>query len=164
MLPPLTIDELNTVETSVSTWIDFIDGSMNSEFYKIALARGGNAEEAAALTLLHSYLSTFLHEERRKVEKDVELFYHYAKGFIDELAPYRYHAAGYHANIRASFMGKIKSLLAAQKKNGKIVDRERYTFIRTIVKFCSSLDYIIRIHDRYKAFLFRELPQVNSAI
>ncbi|MBI3394842.1 MAG: hypothetical protein HY042_03310 [Spirochaetia bacterium] len=158
----LHIEDLNTVETSVQTWMDFIEFSMKSDFYKLALERTGNVESAASLTLLNSYLRTFEESERERAVQDVEVFYGYAKGFISELAPYRYHKEGYKPDVRAAFMGKIRALLAAQMSEGQVKDRERYTFIRTIVHFCSSLDYIIKVHDKYKQFLFREIPQVRG--
>ena len=159
----LTIDQLNTVDTSVQTWLDFIEVSMASGFYETAYKRNRDAEEAAAFTLLRNYISTFAPEERSKLESDVEYFYKYAEGFINELAPYRFNKQGYVKNIRAAFLGKIKTLLREQKdENGKIKDPDRYVFIRTIVQFCSSLDYIVKIHDRYKEFLYREMPQIRG--
>ena len=99
------------------------------------------------------------------MESDVEYFYKYAEGFINELAPYRYNQKSYIKTIRAAFLGKIKVLLREQKdENGKIKNPDRYVFIRTIVHFCSSLDYIISVHDRYKEFLFREMPQIRGEL
>lgn len=156
------VDELNTVETSVDGWRDFIEFSMNSEFYAVALERTGDVERAAALTLLRNYLSTFAAGEQVALETNVEEFFRYAEGFIKELAPYRYSRSGYDAGIRAAFIGKIRTLLAEQKDaEGRVIRPDRYTFIRTLVKFCSSLDYIIHVHDDYKRFLFRELPQTR---
>lgn len=155
-----SIEELNTVETSVDTWAYFIDTSMASNFYRNAREYTGNVELAAALTLLRSYISTFTREEQSRIEGDVDEFYRYAEGFIKELAPYRYRKEGYNIAIRAAFIGKIRTLLAAQKDaNGKVLNEDKYIFIRTLVKFCSSLDYILSAHDRYKQYLFRELPQ-----
>ncbi len=158
-----TIDELNTVETSVETWQDFIEASMASEFYGIALQHTSDLELAASLTLLRNYLSIFASSEQKKIESDVEEFYKYAAGFISELSPYRYTKDGeYNEAIRAAFIGKIRTLLNAQKdEQGQVIDRARYIFIRTLVKFCSSLDYIIQVHDEYKKFLFRDLPQIQ---
>mgnify|MGYP000944218814 FL=1 len=61
-------------------------------------------------------------------------------------------------------MSKIKALLRAQKNpDGSYKDKERYIFVETIVRICSSLDFIIKVHDDYKEFLFRELPQFRTA-
>ena len=159
----LKIAQLNTVETSVDTWTDFIEASMTSEFYDAALKHTTDLELAASLTLLHNYLSTFGEDEQRRIESNVEEFYKYAEGFINELAPFRYSQDGYDEDIRAAFIGKIRSLLAAQKDEaGKVIHEDKYIFIRTLVKFCSSLDYIISVHDRYKQYLFRDLPQLRS--
>lgn len=161
--PPPTIDELNTVQTSLETWQYFIDVSMESNFYSVAREHTSNLELAASLTLLRSYISTFSPEEQKLIEGDVEEFFRYAKGFIDELAPYRYKKSGYNTAIRAAFIGKIRVLLAAQKNpDGSIANRDKYIFIRTLVKFCSSLGYIVNVHDKYKQFLFRDLPQLQS--
>lgn len=158
-----TIEELNTVETSVETWEYFIDASMQSEFYALVRGHSRDVELAAALTLLRSYISTFSQEEQRRIESDVEEFYRYAKGFIKELAPYRYKKDGYNTAVRAAFIGKIRTLLAAQKNaDGSIANPDKYTFIRTLVKFCSSLGYILTVHDKYKQFLFRDLPQLKT--
>ena len=159
----LQIDELNTVETSVETWDDFIQASMQSGFYHQALGHTNDPELAASLTLLHNYIAIFAPEERARIESDVQVFYRYAKGFIDELSPYRYNADGYNKRVRAAFIGKIRSLLKAQKDPaGRVINNEKYTFIRTLVKFCSSLGYIITVHDRYKQYLFRDLPQIQN--
>ncbi len=155
-----TIEELNTVETSVDTWTYFIDTSMASNFYKRALEYTDDVELAASLTLLRSYISTFTREEQSRIEGDGEEVYRYAKGFIKELAPYRYKKEGYNAPIRAAFIGKIRTLLAAEKdEHGQVRDGDKDIFIRTLVKFCSSLGYILNVHDQYKQYLFRELPQ-----
>lgn len=161
----LDIDQLNTVETSVQTWLEFVDASMTTGFYEIAYKRNQDPTEAAAFTLLRNYIGTFAPEERSRLESDVEYFYKYAEGFINELAPYRFNKKGYIRTIRAAFLGKIKTLLRNQKdENGKIKDPDRYVFIRTIVHFCSSLDFIIQMHDRYKEFLFREMPQIRNEL
>ena len=159
----MNIEELNTVETSVETWLDFCKISMESEFYKVVLERSDDPARAAALTLFRNYISTFSEEERTRLESDVEYFYKYALGFIDELAPYRYNKGHYNQEVRAAFLGKIKALLAAQKNSeGELLDKNQFEFIRTIVHFCSSLDFIIKIHDDYKTFLFREWPQIQK--
>ncbi|MEQ9365626.1 MAG: hypothetical protein RIF32_15380 [Leptospirales bacterium] len=160
-----TIEELNTVETSVETWEYFIDASMDSNFYQLAREHTRNLELAASLTLLRSYISTFSPEEQKRIESDVEEFFRYAKGFISELAPYRYKKGGYNKAIRAAFIGKIRTLLAAQKNpDGTVLNRDKYIFIRALVKFCSSLGYIVNVHDKYKQFLFRDLPQLQRGV
>ena len=168
MGPPgqkLSIEVLNTVETSVETWLDFCNASMSSQFYQVALERTADPELAAAMTLLRNYIGTFAEAERARLESDAEYFYRYAKGFIDELAPYRYNASGYDTGIRSAFIGKIRALLAGQKDStGQVTNQNLYVFVRTIVRFCSSLAFIVRIHDQYKRFLFRELPQIRSNI
>ncbi len=136
---------------------------METEFYQVALERTGDPREAAGLTLLRNYISTFAPDERERLESDVEYFYKYADGFIKELAAYRYSKSGYDSEVRALFFGKIRALLDEQKDDqGRVVDRNKYEFIRSIVKFCSSLDHIIQVHDRYKTFLFREMPQIRE--
>lgn len=158
----MNIDELNTVETSVETWQLFIEGSIDSEFYQQAHAIM-SAEDAAALTLLRNYIATFSPDEQKKIEAEAEEFYHYAHGFIEELAPYRYNKAGYNGEVRAAFLAKIKTLLQNQKdESGKIIFPRRYAFTKAIVKFCSSLDFIIKVHDRYKQYLFRDMPQIQK--
>lgn len=160
----LTLESLNTVETSVETWIDFCTASLQSDFYRLTLQKTGSIERAAALTLLNNYISTFSPSERERLERDAEFFYGYARGFIEELAPFRYSKSGYDPGVRSAFMSKIKALLRAQKNpDGSYKDKERYIFVETIVRICSSLDFIIKVHDDYKEFLFRELPQFRTA-
>ncbi len=66
--------------------------------------------------------------------------------------------------MRSLFIGKIRTLLDEQKgPGGAVLHKERYVFIRTLVRFCSSLEFIVKVHDEYKQFLFRELPQLRSA-
>ncbi|MBX7058261.1 MAG: hypothetical protein K1X75_09345 [Leptospirales bacterium] len=158
-----SVEQLNTVETSVDGWRAFIEESMQSDFYRLARERTGSADQAAALTLLRNYLSTFSPQEQRKLETNVEEFYRYAQGFINELAPYRYSNSGYDQRVRSLFIGKIRILLAEQKDSeGQLVSPERYAFVRTLVRFCSSLQFIVQVHDDYKQFLFRELPQLRT--
>ncbi|MCB1173441.1 MAG: hypothetical protein KDK39_07750 [Leptospiraceae bacterium] len=157
----MNIEELNTVETSVETWQEFVEYSMNSEFYQQALDRVG-PEKASAMTILHNYLLTFSAEEQAVIESDVHQFYKFAEGFIRELSPYRYNKNGYNNEVRSAFIGKIRQLLRRQKdEQGRVQYPKKYIFIRNIVKFCSSLNFIIRIHDEYKQFLFREMPQIQ---
>ncbi|MBL8018950.1 MAG: hypothetical protein JNM27_04715 [Leptospirales bacterium] len=160
----LKLETLNTVETSVETWTLFCAESLKSEFYKVARAKGASLERAASLTLLRNYLSTFSETERERLERDAEFFYGYARGFIEELSPFRYSKVGYDQDVRALFLSKIKTLLRAHRNpDGSIKDEEGYVFIRTIVRICSSLDFIIKVHDDYKKFLFREMPQFRTA-
>ncbi len=159
----LTLEALNTVETSVDTWVLFITESLKSDFYRLAKEKTGDIERAAALTLLNNYISTFSPRERERLERDPEFFYGYARGFIEELSPFRYSKGGYDRDVRSAFLSKIKALLRAQRNpDGSFKDEERYVFIQNIVRICSSLDYIIKVHDDYKEFLFRELPQFRT--
>ena len=158
----VNIDEWNTVETSVETSQEFIEGSIDSDLYQKDHAVM-SAEDAAALTLLHNYIATFSPEEQERIESDAEEFYRYAEGFIEELAPYRYNRQGYNAEVRTAFLRKIRTLLNNQKDDqGRIIWPRRYAFTRAIVRFCSSLEFIIKIHDRYKKYLFRDLPQLKN--
>jgi len=161
----LKLEKLNTVETSVETWMVFITESLKSDFYSFARERTGDITRAAALTLMRNYVSTFSPSERERLEKDAEFFYGYAKGFIEELSPFRYSQSGYDKEVRSLFLAKIRTLLRAQRNpDGSIKDKERYVFVETIVRMCSSLDFILKVHDDYKQFLFRELPQVSGKI
>ena len=156
-------NELNTAETSVKGWQDFIEACMASEFYKQSYELSQDIEKAASLTLLHKYINIFEEEERQKVLEDAEVFYEYANGFIEELAPYRYNSKGYDARIRTLYLSKIRGLLRKERdRKGKIRDQKRYEFVRVLVKFLSSLDYAIAAYDRYKEYRFRTLSQIQS--
>ena len=71
----LTIEKLNTVETSVQMWLDFCNESIHSPFYRVVKEYTGDIEKAASLTLLRNYLSIFSPIERSRLESDVEYFY-----------------------------------------------------------------------------------------
>lgn len=160
MTAELKLDQLNTVETSIQTWMLFCTESLKSGFYKKVLEKTGDMNRAAALTLMRNYLSTFSESERMRLEQDPEFFLGYAKGFIEELSPFRYAKEGYDRGIRTLFLSKIRALLQSQKNpDGSIKDKEFYVFVRNIVRICSSLDYIVKVHDDYRKYLFRELPQ-----
>jgi hypothetical protein len=164
MSADLKLEHLNTVETSIQTWMLFCTESLKSDFYRFALEKTGDVNRAAALTLLRNYLSTFSPTERARLETDAEFFYGYAKGFIEELSPFRYNNAGYDRAVRGLFLAKIRALLQSQKDaSGKVKDREFYVFVQNIVRICSSLDYILKVHDDYREFLFREMPQHSGA-
>lgn len=155
--------EQNTLETSVASWREFIEASMASDFFKQSYAISQDIEKAASLTLLHQYINIFEEDARKKVLQDVEVFYEYARGFIEELAPYRYNSKSYDAHIRSLYLGKIRSLLREERsRKGKIRNRKHYEFVRTLVKFLSSLDYVVAVYDRYKEYRFRILPQIRS--
>ncbi len=159
----LKLDELNTVETSVSTWQDFIDASMQSDFFCQAYEITGNIKKAASLTILDQYIRIFEESTSTEALEDEKVFYGYAKGFIEELAPYRYNKAGnYKADTRALFLGKIRKLLRQQKdKNNLLIDENRYEFIRVLIKFLSSLNYILQVYSSYKEYRFTILPQTR---
>lgn len=163
MSADLKLEHLNTVETSIQTWMLFCTESLKSDFYRFALEKTANMNRAAALTLLRNYLSTFSDSERARLETDAEFFYGYAKGFIEELSPFRYNPSGYDRNARGLFLSKIRALLRSQKnEDGKIKDKEFYVFVQNIVRICSSLNYILKVHDEYREFLFRDMPQRTS--
>ena len=156
-------NKLNTVETSVVGWQDFIEASMASDFYKQSYEVSGDIEKAASLTLFHQYINIFEEDTRKDLLDDVEVFYGYAKGFIEELAPYRYNSKGYDAPMRSLYLGKIRKLLRKErKKNGEIRDKKHYQFVRALVKFLSSLDYVIEVYDSYKEYRFRILSQLQA--
>lgn len=156
----LKLEHLNTVETSIQTWMLFCTESLKSDFYRFALEKTKDTNRAASLTLLRNYLSTFSESERARLETDAEFFFGYARGFIEELSPFRYSPSGYNKDARGLFLAKIRALLRSQKDaSGKIKDKEFYVFVQNIVRICSSLDYILKVHDDYREFLFREMPQ-----
>ena len=164
-MPDINFDpnELNTVETSLESWQEFIEASMASDFYKQSYELSGDTEKAASLTLLHQYINIFEKDARKKVLEDVEVFYGYAKGFIEELAPYRYNSKSYNAHVRSLYLSKIRKLLRQERaRDGKIRDKKHYAFVRALVKFMSSLDYTIAVYDRYKEYRFRILSQIHS--
>ena len=159
-LPEAKFDELSTVEANVETWKDFIEASVNSNFYKTAYAATKNVKQAAALTLLNQYINIFEEPIRKEILSNVEVFYSYAQGFFEELVLYRYNPKGYDVHIRTLYLGKIRELLRHHKTpEGNIVDPEHYEFTRTLIRFLSSFDYIISTYDLYKEYCFRILPQ-----
>ena len=158
----VNINQVHEVETSIKGWQTFIDASMASDFFQEAYENTKNIEKATALTLLDQYISIFEKDLQKKILEDVEVFYSYAKNFIEELSPYRYNKKGYDATVRTIYISKIRKLLQQQKNaEGKIIDIARYEFIRTLVKFLSSLSYVIAVHDNYREYRYRIYPQLH---
>ncbi len=150
----MNLNDLNTIKTTEHSWRDFVTYSISSTFYQDVKKTSISIKDAIELTLFNNYINTFSKEEQIKLLNDKEMFLIYAKGFVDILAEYRFNKSGYDKGIRSGFIGMIRNLLKEQKdKNGKILDIEKYTFFHSIVKFCSSLDYITEVYDRYRAFI-----------
>ncbi len=157
------LSDLNTVDTSVENWKEFIDSCVTSDFYKIAHEAVGVTDRAASITLLNQYLNIFEEDIREKIINDPEIFYKYAKGFIEELSPYRHDGGEYDPRVRSLYLTKIRNLLREiRNRNGEVKDKERYIFICTLVRFLSSLKYITNAYDMYREYHFRILPQINS--
>lgn len=158
----MDIKQFQAVEASIESWLEFCNYALTSDYYKNALESMKNREKAARVTLLWTYLNTFSEKDRKLAEEDVELFYRYAKGFIDELAMARYRPGGYDRDTRAVFLGKIKSVLRAQKsEDGNVHNEDMYLLLKNIVRFCSNLEFIIESYDLYKDHMFRRRPAVE---
>ncbi|MBE7411708.1 MAG: hypothetical protein L6Q54_04775 [Leptospiraceae bacterium] len=150
----MNINDLNTIKTTEQSWRDFVTYSITSNFYQDVKKLSLSVQDAVELTLFNNYINTFSKDEQAKLLHDKEVFLVYAKGFVDILSEYRFNRSGYDTSIRSGFIGMIRNLLKEQKdKNGKVLDIEKYRFFHSIVKFCSSLDYITEVYDRYKAFI-----------
>lgn len=155
------IKQFQAVEASIESWMDFCEYALTSEYYKNALESVKDRETAARVTLLWTYLNTFSVNDRKMAEEEPEVFYRYATGFIDELAMARYRPQGYDKDTRAVFLGKIKKVLKAQKgPDGELSNPDMFLFLKTIVRFCSNLDFIITSYDHYKDHMFRHRPAV----
>ncbi|KAB2934695.1 MAG: hypothetical protein F9K24_02665 [Leptonema illini] len=153
---------IHSVDETLHSWMDYIRYCMDSDFYREARRDGISRQDSAVLTLLWTYLSTFSLRDRERIENDVDSFYFYAKGFLNELSPFRYNRGGYDPTMRAVFMGKIRAVLkdvkaAALHEEG----RETYEFLCAIVRYTSSEDYICRAYDLYRRYLFRFRPKVQ---
>ncbi|MBW7856756.1 MAG: hypothetical protein H3C43_00250 [Leptonema sp. (in: Bacteria)] len=150
-----------TVDDMLRSWMEYIDFCKDSSFFKAARQDGIKLKEAAVLTLLWTYLNTFSTADRHRIENDSELFYHYAKGFLTELSPFRYHSKGYDRKTRAMFLGKIRNILKHSLENAER-EREQYEFFCAIVRFTSSEDYIYEAYDLYRQYIFRFRPKIKN--
>lgn len=148
-----------SVESTIESWMDFCQESIRSPFYQHALASTGNREKAAALTLFWLYLNTFPDSDRERIENDPDLFLEYARSFIRELAPFRYKREGYNRAGRKLLLGKIRRV-SREFRSGDPSDQEMLTFFRNIVRFCSSLDFIVHAYDEYRSHRFRNRPDI----
>jgi hypothetical protein len=162
-LNPTPEDRLiHAVDETLQSWMDYIRYCRDSDFYREAIRDGIPREEAAVLTLLWTYLNTFSLRDRQRIENDVELFYFYAQGFLKELSPFRYNRSGYDANMRAVFLGKIRSVLKEIKKApDRKAAEETYMFLSALVRCTSSEEYIFQTCDLYRRYLFRFRPKAK---
>ncbi|EQA43703.1 hypothetical protein LEP1GSC050_1395 [Leptospira broomii serovar Hurstbridge str. 5399] len=150
----MSLKELHKIETTKSSWRDFVEYSIQTSFYKEAKEKTGSLVESIQLTLFHDYLSTFSEEEKYEYLSNEKEFLRSAVNFVNILEGARYAPEGYNAVERSLFLGMIKGLLREQLDGeNQIVDMERYHFYRCIIRFCSNLEYIERVYDRYKNYI-----------
>lgn len=148
------LKELNTVQTTESSWRDFVEYSIGTDFYKRAIESTQDIQRAIDLTLLSDYLDTFSSDEKKKILEDRSVFMQFAQGFVSMLSETRFSHNGYNKTHRAYFLGMIKRLLQEQKDSkGMVEDRERFLFYRSIVRFCSSVEYVTKVYEDYKSYL-----------
>lgn len=127
--------------------------SIQTPFYRETKVKTHSLVEAIQLTLFHDYLSTFSDAEKRDFLNSPDTFRASADKFVNILEGVRYSVEGYDRKERGLFLGMIRSLLLEQKSSeGEIEDLERYHFYRCIIRFCSNLDYILRVYEKYKEY------------
>ncbi|PJZ69451.1 hypothetical protein CH373_15245 [Leptospira perolatii] len=149
----MNLKDLHRIETTKSSWKDFVEYSIGTPFYIQAKENTGSLVESIQLALFHDYLSTFSEEERRRYLSDETEFLRSAQAFVDILENTRYAKSGYNKSDRSLFLGMVKSLLKEyMDSEGNVIDLERYHFYRCIVRFCSNLEYIHRVYDRFKTY------------
>ena len=176
---PTADDRDDRVEQNVDeilhSWMDFIHYCADSDFFQEARDRGLPLQDAAVLTLLWTYIGTFSLGDREEIENDVEKFYKYAKSFLDELSPFRYHSKDYDPAHRAMYLGRIRSVLKDFKNRGCNLHHGEYSkmdagiscaacyeFLSAIVRYTSSEDYIVKAYDLYRQYMFRRRPKSHS--
>lgn len=153
---------IRSVDETLQSWMDYIRYCKDSNFYRAARRDGISPQDSAVLTLLWTYLNTFSLRDRERIENDVDSFYFYAKGFLNELSPFRYNRNGYDRTMRAIFLGKIRAVLKDVKAAALHEDgQETYEFLCAIVRYTSSEDYICRAYDLYRRYIFRFRPKVQ---
>ena len=147
----LNLQELNTVETSVATWREFIESSLQSEYFKKSYEKNKNIKEVASLTIFESYISTTQDDLKKDLLQDERHFKKYTETFLNELVPYRYNTNGYDTRMRTVFFSKIRTLLRECKdKDGSYKNTLRYEFTRALLKFLSSEKYLFDTYMKYK--------------
>ncbi|WP_040508270.1 hypothetical protein [Leptospira wolffii] len=150
----MSLQELHKIRTTKASWQDFVEYSIHTPFYKETKEKTNSLVEAIQLTLFHDYLSTFSEEEKKMFLSSPGDFRASAEKFTNILEGVRYSPEGYNERERALFLGMVKSLLLEHKSSeGEVSDMERYHFYRCIIRFCSNLDYIVRVYERYKAYI-----------
>ncbi|TGK04131.1 hypothetical protein EHQ53_02995 [Leptospira langatensis] len=151
----MSLQDLHKIQTTKSSWHDFVEYSIRTPFYTETKAKTQSLVEAIQLTLFHDYLSTFSEEEVKKFLSSPEAFHVSAESFVNILEGVRYSQEGYNERERAMFLGMLKSLLRENKPdpNEGVEELERYHFYRCIIRFCSDLDYILRVYEKYKTYI-----------
>ncbi|TGJ99211.1 hypothetical protein EHO59_15145 [Leptospira semungkisensis] len=151
----MSLQDLHKIQTTKSSWQDFVEYSIQTPFYTETKAKTQSLVEAIQLTLFHDYLSTFSPEEVEKFLTDSEAFHSSANKFVNILEGVRYSQEGYNKRERAMFFGMLKSLLRENKPDpdGNLEGMERYHFYRCIIRFCSDLNYILRVYEKYKTYI-----------
>ncbi|MGJ4747267.1 hypothetical protein ACQV5M_12980 [Leptospira sp. SA-E8] len=151
----MSLLELHKIQTTKSSWQDFVEYSIQTPFYTETKAKTQSLVEAIQLTLFHDYLSTFSAEEKSEFLSSPDAFQASAQKFVNILEGVRYSQSGYNQKERSLFLGMLKSLLKEHKvdENGERKELERYHFYRCIIRFCSDKDYIFRVYEKYKSYL-----------
>lgn len=141
-------------EATETDWLLFINEAMSSDIFLNTIQDGHTIDEAASIVLLDNYFHALSHDQKESFLKDESQFYNGSKEFVGIMKPFKYQANhSYDHAVRSAYMGMIKRLLASQKHQKETNNRWRYHFIRNVVKFTSSADYILKAYRLYKKYL-----------
>lgn len=138
------------VEASMEGWRVFILTGLDSDFYREARSRCNAAEDAAAVTLLHLYLMSFTAEERERLLADMDVFLHYAHGFLRELYPPRAQTPEFRRLTRQVFMRSMKQIAAEERRVGPTALADAHCFMRAMFRISRSLDAITAAWNDYR--------------
>lgn len=153
------------VQASIDGWAIFIETGLSSEFYREASERVG-PQRAARVTLMYLYLSTFAHEERSRLETDVDYFLYYATGFLRELflpLPAETDERNeFRRSSRLIFIRAMRRIFQSSPGETRRSNRsDPHLFMRTMLSLCASVSGIVDAWDDYKEYMFRFYPQLH---
>ena len=150
------------VDAGEEAWRVFMEAGLSSSFYYTAREHL-EPFDAAAITLLKSYLDTFFPRDRALVEGDPDCFYRYASAFLREISmPELAHAPELPA--RRLLMARARKLCKQWKPAGSTASVDRRAFIAAMLRMCASLECIIHARDVYKEYMFRIYPQLRVRV
>ena len=147
-----SILQLQGQNASFDKWKSYIVNAMQSALFKNAIDKGLTVESAASIVLLDDYFSSVSKEVKALYLKSIPEFAAATKEFIEKMKPFKYNKNKLHnVDERKRYVLLIRRLLKDVNRDTAIGE-DNYHFIRSVVRFTSSADYIMKSYHIYKKF------------